>query len=88
MKWTFRVARLGGRCGETMELAGREPTINTPPHLTRHPNRIHEKERFWFEEYRNWVRRYDTARRGGSTISKTKRVRTKVWNDRVCIFIV
>jgi hypothetical protein len=37
-----------------MELAGREPTINTPPHLTRHPNRIHEKERFWFEEYRNW----------------------------------
>jgi len=36
----------GGRCGETMELEGREPTINTQPHLSRHSNRIHEKERF------------------------------------------
>ena len=28
----LRDAPHGGRCGETMELEGREPTINTPPH--------------------------------------------------------
>jgi len=58
---------LGGGCSETMELDGREPTINTPQHLSRHPNGIHEKERFWFEERRNWVRRYDTTWHWGST---------------------
>jgi len=57
----LRDAPLGGRCGETMELDGREPTINAPPHLSRHPNGIHEKEQFWLEERRNRVRRYDTS---------------------------
>jgi hypothetical protein len=46
-----------------MEVESREPTVNTPPHLSRHPNGIHEKERFWFEEGRNRVRKYDTTRR-------------------------
>jgi hypothetical protein len=46
-----------------MELEGREPTINIPPHLSRHPNGIHEKERFWFKKRRDQVRRYDTTRR-------------------------
>jgi hypothetical protein len=41
-----RDAPLGGRCGETTELEGREPTINIPPHLSRHPNGIREGERF------------------------------------------
>jgi len=53
---------LGGRCGETTELEGREPTINIPPHLLRHPNKIHEGERFKLEDLRKKVRRYDTTR--------------------------
>jgi hypothetical protein len=32
------------------ELEGREPIINTPPLLSRHPKRIREKERFWLVE--------------------------------------
>jgi len=28
----LRDATLGGHCGETMELEGRQPAINTPPH--------------------------------------------------------
>jgi len=48
-------ALLGGHCGETMELEGREPTINTPPQVLRHPNIIHETERFLFEECMNRV---------------------------------
>jgi hypothetical protein len=34
------------RCGETMELEGREPIINTLLHLSQHPKGIREKERF------------------------------------------
>jgi len=56
-------APLGGRCGETMELEGREPTMYTLPHLTQHSNGLHERNQFWFEEHWNWVRRYDTTRR-------------------------
>ena len=52
----LRDAPLGGQCAETMELEGREPTINTLLHLSQHPNGIHEKERVWFEERRNRVR--------------------------------
>jgi len=63
--WELRDARPGGRCGETMQLEGREPTINTTPHLSQHPKGIHEKEQFWFEEWRNRVRRYDTTQRWG-----------------------
>ena len=44
--WELRDAPLGGRCGKTMELKGREPTINTLLHLSRHPKGIHEKEQF------------------------------------------
>ena len=62
----LRDAPLGAHCGETMELEDREPTINTPPHLSRHPNRIHLKERSWFQEGWNQVRRYDSTRCWGS----------------------
>jgi len=34
----LRDTPLGGHCSETMQLEGREPTINTLPHLSRHPN--------------------------------------------------
>jgi len=77
-----------------MELEGTEPTIHTAPHLSRHPNRIHEKEPFLFNERKNWVRRYDTPLRWGSTRSRgsstsgTERVRPKVGKQRVCIVIV
>jgi len=38
--------RLGSICGETTELEGREPILNAPPHLSRHPTGIRQKERF------------------------------------------
>jgi len=41
-----RDAPLGGRGGDTTKLDGSEPTIMIPPHVSRHPNRICEKERF------------------------------------------
>jgi len=40
------LAVVSGRCGETAELEGREPIINTPPHLLGHPKVICDKERF------------------------------------------
>jgi len=70
-----------------MELEVREPTINTLPHLSRHPNASHDKEQFWFKEHRNRVRSHDATRRWGSTLRK-ERVRLKVGKERVCIFIV
>jgi len=80
-----RDSPLGGRCGETMELDGREPTIHTPLHLMQHPNVLHEKEQLWFKEYRNWVRRYNTTRQWGCTKSWTQRVRPKVGMIK-CLF--
>jgi hypothetical protein len=49
-----------------MELDCREPTINTPQHLLQQLHGINDKEAFWFEECRNWMRRYDTTRHGGT----------------------
>jgi hypothetical protein len=43
----LRVAPSGGHSGETMELAGREPSITTPLHLSRHPNTIHQSASSW-----------------------------------------
>jgi len=63
----LRDAPLGGHCGETMELEGREPTINALPHLSQHLNKIHEKEQFWLQERTNLVRRSNTTRHQGST---------------------
>jgi len=34
---------LGSICGETTELEGREPIVNTPPHLSRHSKGICQK---------------------------------------------
>jgi len=85
---------LGGRGGEAMELEGREPTINTTPHHSRHPNVIHETELCLLVERRNWVTRHDTTRCGESTLlresakSRTKQVTRKGGKDRVCVFIV
>ena len=53
---------LGGHCSNTTELASSEPTIDIPPHLSQHAKGICEKERFWLEEPRKEVRRFDTAR--------------------------
>jgi len=78
------------RCGETAELEGREPIINTPPHLPRHPKRIREKEQLWLQERRKRVRRYDTTwpwgskQLPGSTESQTEQLRAKARSNRVC----
>jgi hypothetical protein len=53
----LRDAPLGGHCGEMMQLEGREPIINTAIYHLRHPNVLHEKERFWLEESMEIVRR-------------------------------
>ena len=79
----LRDAPLRGCWGETMELEGREPTMNTPLHLSRHPNGIHEIERFWFKEHRNWVRRYDITQHWGSTKSWTEQGIPEVEKDSV-----
>jgi len=77
------------QCGETVELEGRQPIINIPPHLAWHLNGILETERFWLEERRMWVRRYDTTRPRGSTQlrgsmkSWKELVRSKDGNDRI-----
>jgi hypothetical protein len=42
-----------------VELEGRQPIINTPPHLAWHPKGILEKEQFWLEERRKRVRGYE-----------------------------
>jgi hypothetical protein len=34
------------RCGETVELVGRQPIINTPPHVASYLKGIHEIDRF------------------------------------------
>jgi len=46
------------RCGETLELEGRHPIINTLPHIAWHPKGIREKEWFWLEEGTKRVRGY------------------------------
>ena len=81
-----------GRCGETAELEGRGPIVNTPPHLSRHPKGIREKERFWLEERKKRARKNDRVpgreephKLRGSTKSRKERVRPKAGKDRVCI---
>jgi len=84
----------GGRCGETLELEGRERTTKIPPHLLQHPNGFQEIQQFQFKQHRNRVRRYDTTWCWGSiqfpesTKSRTEQVRPEVVKDRVCIFNV
>jgi hypothetical protein len=53
------VDREARRCGETTELEDRGPIANTPPHLSRHPMGIREKERFWLEDHKKRVREYE-----------------------------
>jgi len=39
-----------------VEREGREPIMNTLPHVAWNLRRILEKEQFWLEEHRMWVR--------------------------------
>jgi len=78
--------RSGSICGETAELEGSEPIINTPPHLPRHPKGMREKERFWLEERRKRVRGYDRVpsreephKLRGSMKTRQECVGTKSW---------
>ena len=43
-------------CDEIVELEGRQPIINTPPHLAWHPKGSLEREWFLLEEHRKRVR--------------------------------
>ena len=72
------------RWGETAELEGREPIINTLPHLLWHPNEIGQNEPFWPEECRKRVRSYHSTRPWGSMKSQTLRVRSHDGKDTVC----
>jgi len=80
---------LAGRCGKMMELVDREPTMNTPMHLSQHLNGIPENEQFWLEQVRKRVRKYGTTWPWGSTQLRESpewkdRVRPNVGKDRVC----
>jgi hypothetical protein len=45
-----------------LKLEGRQPSINTPPHLAWHLKGIREKEWFWLEEHWKTVRGYKGIR--------------------------
>jgi len=45
----------GSQSHKTVELVGTRPIIHTQLHLTQHPKRMLEKERFWLDEPRNRV---------------------------------
>jgi len=86
----------GGRCGETVELDGRRPIINTQPHLWRHSKGIHEKQQLSLKERRKTVRRYDTTWPWGSTqlcgSTKSQKERVKAKHGKIecvirCIMI-
>ena len=59
----FALLPMGVGCGETTELDGREPIINTPPHLSRHLKEIRDIERFWLEQRKKRVRGCNMASR-------------------------
>jgi hypothetical protein len=80
------------RCGATVELQGRQPINNSPPHLTWHLKGILENERFWLEEHRKWVRRYQMVSSDegphhlrGSMKTHHKCMSQGAGKDRVCI---
>jgi hypothetical protein len=74
------------RCGETTELEGREPIINTLPRLLWHPMELCEKER------RKRVRRSDRLpghgephKLPGSMNARQEYMEPRAGKDRVCI---
>ena len=60
------------QCGETKELAGREPIFTLRCTSRGFQTGVRVKERFWLEERRKRVRRYDTTRLWESTRSLGK----------------
>jgi hypothetical protein len=74
-----------GQCGETVKLEGREPISNIPPHLSRHPMAIANKELFLVVECRKRGRRCDTDLPCRSMRSQKERVRSIFGKDRLCI---
>jgi hypothetical protein len=52
----------GRRCGETAALEAESPSSTLRRTSRGIPKGIREKERFWLEERRKRVRRYDTTR--------------------------
>ena len=80
------------RCGETVELDGRQPIIHTPPHLAWHPGRLLENERFWLKQRMKRVLGYEGIpghdkphKLRGSMKACQGCVRPRPGKERVCI---
>jgi len=74
------------RCGETAELEGSEPIINTPPYLSRHLKGIREKDQLRLEQCKKRVRGYERVsgreephKLRGSMKTRQECVGTKSW---------
>ena len=79
-------------CGETLELEGRQPMINSPPHLVWHPKGIRVKEQFCLKEHRKRVSGYEgipgydeLQKLHGSLNAWQEYMRRRAGKDRVCI---
>ena len=82
-------------CGETLELEGRPPIINTPRLLKWHPKGVRGHERVWLEELRMHVKGYlgipghdEPHKLGASTNARQECMRPRAWNDRLCISFI
>jgi len=78
--------------GERLELEGRQPIINTAPHLAWHPMGVRVKERFWLEERRKRVRGYaeipghdEPHKLCGSTKTRQECMGPRAGKDTVCV---
>jgi len=80
------------RCGEALELQGRQPIMKTPPHLAWHPKGIRENERFWLEDHRKRVRGSEGIpsdnephKLCGSMKAQQECMKPRAGKDRLCI---
>jgi hypothetical protein len=80
------------QCGETLELEGRQPIINSLPHLAWHPKGIPEKEQFCLKPCMKRVSGYATIpghdelhKLHESMNARQEYMRHRAGKDRVCI---
>jgi len=80
------------RCCETLEVEGRQPIIDSPPHLACHPKGIREKKQSWLKECRKRVSGYngipghdELHKLHGSPNARQEYMRRRAGKDGVCI---
>jgi len=80
------------QCGEMLELEGRQPMINSPPHPGWYPKGIREKDMFCLKECRKWVSGYERIpcynelhKLHGYINAWQEYMRQRAGRDRVCI---